>query len=82
MCINDNKKILFVYFDYDEKNKKVYRKNGGRYIVNPAFMVWNKDNYYLLCFSNGHNNLVTYRLDKMENVITENEEELSAMIRP
>lgn len=37
-------------------------------------MVWNKDNYYLLCFSNGHNNLVTYRLDKMENVMTENEE--------
>ncbi len=73
-AINDNKKISFLYFDYDEKRKKLYRKNGGRYIVNPAFMVWNKDNYYLLCFSNGHNNLVTYRLDKMENVLIEEEE--------
>ena len=34
-------------------------------------MVWNKDNYYLLCFSNGHDNVVTYRLDKMEKVAVE-----------
>ena len=31
-------------------------------------MVWNKDNYYLLCFSNGHADTVTYRLDKMDDV--------------
>ena len=70
-AINDNKQISFLYFDYDEKHKKVYRKSGNRYTVNPAFMVWNKDNYYLLCFSNGHDNVVTYRLDKMEKVAVE-----------
>lgn len=32
---------------------------------------WNKDNYYLLCFSKGHDDLVTYRLDKMESVKVE-----------
>lgn len=52
--IEENKQISFLYFDYDEKHKKVYRKNGDRYTVNPAFMVWNRDNYYMLCFSNGH----------------------------
>ena len=52
--IEENKQISFLYFDYDEKHKKVYRKNGDRYNVNPAFMVWNRDNYYMLCFSNGH----------------------------
>ena len=67
-AIDENKKISFLYFDYDEKHKKVYRKNGKRYIVSPAYMVWNKDNYYLLCFYNGHNDLVTYRLDKMDDV--------------
>ena len=46
-AINDNKQISFLYFDYDEKHKKVYRKSGNRYVVNPAFMVWNKDNYYM-----------------------------------
>lgn len=34
-------------------------------------MVWNNDNYYLLCFSKGHDDLVTYRLDKMESVKVE-----------
>ena len=43
--IEENKQISFLYFDYDEKHKKVYRKNGDRYMVNPAFMVWNRDNY-------------------------------------
>lgn len=73
-AINDNKKVSFLYFNYDEKHNKVYRKDGNRYIVNPAFMVWSRDNYYLLCFSNGHNNLVTYRIDKMENVKIEETE--------
>lgn len=70
-AINNNKQISFLYFNYDEKHKKVYRKNGNRYVVSPAFMVWNKDNYYLLCFSMGHDNIVTYRLDKMESVKVE-----------
>ena len=67
-AINENKKISFLYFDYDDKHKKVYRKEGKRYVVSPAYMVWNKDNYYLLCFSNGYADLVTYRLDKMDDV--------------
>jgi len=72
--IEENKQISFLYFDYDEKHKKVYRKNSDRYMVNPAFMVWNRDNYYMLCFSNGHDDMVTYRLDKMENVKVEEAE--------
>ena len=70
-AINENKQISFLYFNYDEKHKKVYRKNGNRYTVSPAFMVWNRDNYYLLCFSKGHDDIVTYRLDKMESVKVE-----------
>lgn len=73
-AINDNKQISFLYFDYDEKHKKVYRKNGNRYVVNPAFMVWNKDNCYMLSFSTGHDNVVTYRLDKMDAVKVEDTE--------
>ena len=70
-AINENKQVSFLYFNYDEKHKKVYRKNGNRYTVSPAFMVWNKDNYYLLCFSKGYDDIVTYRLDKMEIVKVE-----------
>ncbi len=58
-AINDNKQISFKYFDYDEKHNKLYRKNGKRYYANPIIMVWNKDNYYMLCFNNGHDEIVT-----------------------
>ena len=73
-AINENKQVSFQYFDYDEKHRKVYRKGGSRYVVNPAFMVWDKDNYYLLGFSNGHKDIVTYRLDKMDKVEVEQTE--------
>ncbi len=73
-AINDNKQISFKYFDYDEKHCKVYRKSGKRYYANPIIMVWNKDNYYMLCFNNGHDEIVTYRLDKMDDVSVENTE--------
>lgn len=67
-AINENKQVSFQYFDYDEKHQKAYRKGGSRYAANPAIMVWDKDNYYLLGFSNGHDEFVTYRIDKMDNV--------------
>lgn len=38
-AINENKQISFLYFNYDEKHKKVYRKNGNRYTVSPAFII-------------------------------------------
>ncbi len=73
-AINENKRISFLYFDYNRCHEKVYRKNRDRYIVNPVVMVWDKNNYYLLCYSERHDNIITYRLDKMEDVKIMNEE--------
>lgn len=73
-AINENKQVSFQYFDYDEKHQKAYLKGGSRYAVNPAIVVWDKDNYYLLGFSNGHRDIVTYRLDKMDKVEVEQTE--------
>ena len=61
-AIDENKQVSFLYFDYNEKHKKVYRKNGGRYVMNPIIMVRDRNNYYMLCFSDNHDNNVTYRL--------------------
>ena len=73
-AINENKQISFKYFDYNAKHEKVYRKNGERYVSNPLAMVWDKDNYYLLSFNNGHSEPVTYRLDKIDSVEIESNE--------
>lgn len=73
-AITENKQITFKYFNYGEKHTKFYRKNGERYTANPIVMVWNKDNYYLLCFNNNHDDIVTYRIDKMDDVRVEDTE--------
>lgn len=67
-AIDENKQISFLYFDYDRTHNKVYRKNGEKYVVNPVVMVWDRNNYYLLCFSDNHENIATYRIDKMDKV--------------
>lgn len=67
-AINENRQISFLYFDYNQFHEKVYRKNGDRYVVSPVVMVWDKNNYYLLCFSERHENMITYCLDKIDDV--------------
>ena len=52
----------------DEKHRKVYRREKQRYIVDPVALVYNEDNYYLMCFSAKHNDVVNYRVDRMEQV--------------
>ena len=61
-AINDKKKVSFLYFSLDYTGNKVYRKDGKRYLVNPLVMIWNQDNYYLLCYDDKHPDLVTYRI--------------------
>ena len=34
-------------------------------------MVWNKDNYYLMCYHDNHDGTATYRIDRMEKVQVE-----------
>lgn len=78
-AIDENKQVSFLYFDYNEKHEKVFRKNGGRYVMNPIIMVWDRNNYYMLCFSDNHSNMITYRLDKMDDIqIAEEERTLHA----
>ena len=73
-AIEEKKKITFIYFDYDIKRKKVYRKDktdpnkNKQYIVNPLATVFSDDNYYLICYDDKHDNLSHYRVDRMDRV--------------
>lgn len=67
-AIKDNRRISFLYYALDIEKKKVYRREGKRYIVNPLVMVWNKDNYYLICYDDSHDGTANYRIDRMERV--------------
>lgn len=67
-AIDQQKKVLFRYFDLNEHREKVYRRDGHRYVVEPIALVFNEDNYYMLCYSSRHQKISTYRVDRMEAV--------------
>ena len=67
-AIEQDRKIIFLYFDLDENGKKVYRRNGHHYVVEPIALVFNEDNYYLICYSSRHSETSTYRVDRMASV--------------
>ena len=65
-AIQAKRKASFLYFDLDENRKRVYRRNGERYTVEPVTLVLNDDNYYLICHSDIDGSLRHYRVDRME----------------
>lgn len=65
------RQVSFSYFDYNDIGKRVYRKDGERYIVNPIALVFNDNNYYLVCYNDKYQNISNYRVDRMEDVRVE-----------
>lgn len=61
-------KASFFYFDRNEKGERVYRKDKKRYVVEPMALIFNEDNYYLMCFSSKYDGITNYRVDRMDEV--------------
>ena len=66
-AISKNKKISFIYNSYDE-NLKLKPRREEIYIVSPYQMAATNGRYYLICNTDGHENIVHYRIDKMTDV--------------
>ena len=73
-AIQQDKKIIFRYFDIDENGARVYRRDGHHYVVEPVALVFNDDNYYLVSYSSKHEGTANYRLDRMDSAETVNED--------
>lgn len=69
-AINANKQISFLYFDWNMKKERVYRK--ARYYASPIALTWDDENYYLVAFNEADGINKHYRVDKMDDIsITE-----------
>lgn len=66
-AINKNKKIRFTYFDYDINKEKVLRNDGKPYVFSPYSLVWNGDYYYVVGYSDKHQKIGTFRVDRIES---------------
>ena len=72
-AIGQKKKASFKYFDLNEAGQKIFRKDGERYMVEPMFLIYYEDNYYLSCYSSKYHDITNYRLDRMDQVCVEEE---------
>ena len=66
-AINKNRKIRFTYYDYNVNKDKVLRNGGKPYVFSPYSLVWNGDYYYVVGFSDKHEKIGTFRVDRIES---------------
>ena len=67
-AIQQNRKVMFRYFDLDENGQHVFRKDGTAYNVEPVALVFNEDNYYLITYNAKYACTTSYRVDRMDSV--------------
>lgn len=67
-AINEGKKISFKYFHYDQNRQEVANNDGKRYSFSPYYLLWNEDRYYAVGFSEKHQRITTFRVDRMKEV--------------
>ena len=71
-CINDairdKVKISFKIREYDGNKKNVLRNGGEVYVISPYAMYWNEDFYYVVGWSDKHDNISAFRVDRMVEV--------------
>lgn len=64
-AINKGKKISFKYTEYTPELKKVFRNDGEEYTLSPYALFWNEDYYYVVGWSDKHENVSVFRADRL-----------------
>lgn len=64
-AISRRRKIRFQYTEYDGNLKEVFRNDGEIYLLSPYALLWNEDYYYVVGWSDKHENVSVFRVDRM-----------------
>lgn len=64
-AIRRRKQLCFQYYDYSPKKERILRNNGELYMLSPYALFWNEDYYYMVGWSEKHNNISTFRVDRI-----------------
>lgn len=67
-AINENRKVSFKYFDWNEKKEKEYRHNGKIYRISPWALIESEDKYYVISYDDETKGEKTFRIDKMDKM--------------
>ena len=66
-AINKKRRIRFQYREYTGELKPVLRHDGEVYELSPYALFWNEDYYYVVGWSDKHNNVSSFRADRLVN---------------
>lgn len=64
-AISRRKKISFQYTEFGPDLKEVLRGDGEVYELSPYALLWNEDYYYVVGWSDKHNNVSVFRVDRL-----------------
>lgn len=62
---NSGKKISFLYFEYNVKKEKKLKNAGNPYVFSPYALIWSGDFYYVVGYSEKHNGIGGFRVDRI-----------------
>lgn len=66
-AINTGKQVYFKYYEYNQQKRKIYKHKGKVYRFSPYSLIWNNDCYYILGFSESHDKIVKFRVERIAN---------------
>ncbi len=72
-AIAQNRRISFKYYTYNINKEKICRHNGRKYQLDPIFLTWDDQNYYLVAFCPVEKHVKHFRVDKMLAISIEEE---------
>ena len=81
-AISQDRQIAFRYFEWTMEKTVRYRRDGQLYERSPYALVWDDENYYLVAYDGGAQQIRHYRVDKMEHIsLTEQRREGRALFQ-
>ncbi len=64
-AINAGVKVRFRYFEYSGAKRRKLRNGGEAYILSPYTLTWNGDFYYVVGWSEKHEKIAVFRVDRI-----------------
>lgn len=73
-AIEQNRRITFCYIEYTPEKQRVLRGGGEVYSLSPYACMWSGDYYYVIGWSDKHEDIVAFRVDRIAAVPTVTDE--------
>ena len=67
-AINKGVKVRFLYYEFTAGKRKKLKNEGEPYVLSPYTLTWNGDYYYVVGWSDKHEKVATFRVDRIYQI--------------